>query len=281
MIDSYAKARTTLQREDDNSMDTQNGCHKLNDVQNVMNIVEIFNSDDDEMAEQLQSSHLQVVRPEQATSELINFADNSEVNSHVNNGKVENNGETKKELNVERKHENNREDVRMGTFNSNNEVTIGEVNMINDSDRNADDVKSSVRSNFCKESDKLIGNSHSPRDLCSNLKKRFMCRLCSYSFNKNAYLTRHMLIHTDEKPFKCTICSRCFKRKDNLKQHLKVHAHVVPFFCRHCLQGFNQLNKKAAHEETCGCYKCDICNEYSTKNKSKLNRHMREHSAMK
>lgn len=44
---------------------------------------------------------------------------------------------------------------------------------------------------------------------------------CNLAFNRSSMLTRHMSVHSDEKPFACTFCDYRTKRKDSWKRHLK------------------------------------------------------------
>merc|ERR1719219_698737 len=54
--------------------------------------------------------------------------------------------------------------------------------------------------------------------------KPFQCRICLREFSRSDHLTTHIRTHTGEKPFKCDVCGRTFARSDEKKRHAKVHA---------------------------------------------------------
>jgi len=62
------------------------------------------------------------------------------------------------------------------------------------------------------------GKSRRPADdsLC-----KFECVICKKKFHMKPALTRHLLVHSDERPWKCKHCSSEFKRRDCLMDHIK------------------------------------------------------------
>ncbi|KAI3374086.1 hypothetical protein L3Q82_022627 [Scortum barcoo] len=48
---------------------------------------------------------------------------------------------------------------------------------------------------------------------------------CDRRFSRSDELTRHVRVHTGQKPFQCRICMRSFSRSDHLTTHIHPHAH--------------------------------------------------------
>jgi len=47
--------------------------------------------------------------------------------------------------------------------------------------------------------------------------------MCDRSFGKQDHLTRHMRIHTRERPYACPSCHKAFSRRDALRRHVAAH----------------------------------------------------------
>ncbi|OCT99737.1 zinc finger protein 827 [Xenopus laevis] len=52
----------------------------------------------------------------------------------------------------------------------------------------------------------------------------FPCDVCGKVFGRQQTLSRHLLLHTEERKYKCHLCSYAAKCRANLNQHLTVHA---------------------------------------------------------
>ena len=90
----------------------------------------------------------------------------------------------------------------------------------------------------------------------------YLCPDCPKSFDVDAKLRSHMLVHTDDKNFVCDECAAKFKRKDDLKVHMRIH---LPDEIR-AAEKAKKLTKV-----------CDTCGKKFEKN-WKLKRHMVVHT---
>ncbi|KAG9018549.1 hypothetical protein FRB90_011433 [Tulasnella sp. 427] len=55
--------------------------------------------------------------------------------------------------------------------------------------------------------------------------KKYVCEICSKSFERRASLETHMTVHNGQRPFKCPVprCNRDFSVRSNYRRHLRTH----------------------------------------------------------
>merc|ERR1719273_74105 len=60
------------------------------------------------------------------------------------------------------------------------------------------------------------------------------CNLCNKWFTEAVSLTRHMEVHSADRPFACPICGWRFKQLQNMKRHMLSHSGAKPYSCDFC-----------------------------------------------
>ena len=82
---------------------------------------------------------------------------------------------------------------------------------------------------------------------CNTEELQFKCCICWKSFRHKCHLTRHMLIHSGERPFACNHCPKRFTQKGNLLTHLRTHTGEAPFHCTSCPRRFKDKSNLNWH----------------------------------
>lgn len=81
--------------------------------------------------------------------------------------------------------------------------------------------------------------------------RRFVCYICSISFNYKTSFNRHMRNHQSKKSFVCNECDAKFSQHENLKRHHLVHSGEKPFSCDTCGKQFTQKSNMKKHQSVC------------------------------
>ena len=112
-------------------------------------------------------------------------------------------------------------------------------------------------------------------------KSRYQCGDCGKSFASNGVLSKHKMLHTNERPFRCTACPKSFVQKSHLKVHEVQHMGKRPFLCLECGKGFTTKQHLKAHRElhtgTQRWFQCSEC-ESKYRRQADLKTHMRIHT---
>lgn len=70
---------------------------------------------------------------------------------------------------------------------------------------------------------------------------------CDRRFSRSDELSRHLRIHTGQRPFPCSVCRRAFSRSDHLTTHMRTHTGEKPFACEVCARRFSRSDERTRH----------------------------------
>ncbi|XP_054724295.1 zinc finger protein 84-like [Uloborus diversus] len=131
-----------------------------------------------------------------------------------------------------------------------------------------------------------------------DLIRTYDCEICGRSFKRKDYLTKHLRVHTGEKPFGCNLCDYKCSEKANLNRHMKSHSSKRlqiftiyfdfkgdsrPCFTmqRHSMSFTpNPPEINCSVEDVFKMFSCSVCGRNFTR-KDYLRLHMRTHTGEK
>ncbi|KAM7344074.1 uncharacterized protein ACRADG_010902 [Cochliomyia hominivorax] len=117
------------------------------------------------------------------------------------------------------------------------------------------------------------------KEVHSQTKSSYECKICSKYFCNSGNLERHMKVHNDVRPFVCRICGKAFAQSVNLNRHYSVHNGERPYPCTFCAKTFTQQSNMQRHQLTHTGekpFRCKRCGRYFSQ-RVNLKKHIMGH----
>ncbi|KAJ8922312.1 hypothetical protein NQ315_004254 [Exocentrus adspersus] len=90
------------------------------------------------------------------------------------------------------------------------------------------------------------------------------CTVCGKVFTDVRCLSRHLVVHSEERPFACNICPMKFKLNHQLSAHARVHNESLSYECDFCLKKLRSKGSWVTHRRRHTkdfIARCEICDQ--------------------
>lgn len=156
-------------------------------------------------------------------------------------------------------------------------------------------INEPIRTIFVKKSGLQPVSSSISAQHVSDKHPSYSCSYCSKIFSSPSHLSRHILIHTGEKPCLCSECGQQFSQITSLERHQRTKhqkdktsnsLNIHSYQCKLCHEHFSlkhnlKMHEKKLHHIQTNFF-CDLCSAYFTCNSSlQKHRNFRHRSLVK